>query len=514
MPMVPEAAYAMLACARLGAPHSVVFAGFSAEALRDRILDANCRVVLTADEGLRGAKKIPLKATVDKACKECPGVQHVVVLQRTGADVAMVAGRDTTLREALDRQRPYCPPEHLDSEDVLFMLYTSGSTGKPKGIVHSQAGYLLYTMVTTQTSFALSGAPGDVHFCMADLGWITGHSYIVYGPLGFGNTTFMFEGIPTYPECDRYWDMVARHKPTSFYTAPTAIRALMKAGPDPVKKHDRSSLRVLGTVGEPINPEAWKWYHEVVGDSKIPIVDTFWQTESGGHLVTPNPAVHRLKPGAAVAPFFGIELAVLDEKTGEPIAGNDVKGVLAVAQSWPSMTRTIHGDHQRYLTTYFKPYPGYYFTGDGCMRDKDGYIWITGRVDDVLNVSGHRIGTAEVESALVAHEACAEAAVVGIPHDVKGQAIFAYCSLADGFPESADLVSALKQAVRSGVGAFAQPDYIVVTPILPKTRSGKIMRRVLRKIACKESDQLGDTSTMADQSAVPTLIERVGKLNL
>eukprot|EP00163_Fabomonas_tropica_P027354 TRINITY_DN5231_c0_g2_i1.p1 TRINITY_DN5231_c0_g2~~TRINITY_DN5231_c0_g2_i1.p1 ORF type:complete len:755 (-),score=184.50 TRINITY_DN5231_c0_g2_i1:68-2026(-) len=509
MPMVPEAAYAMLACARIGAPHSVVFAGFSAEALRDRILDCKCKLVITADEGLRGTKVIPLKVTTDKAVAQCPCVERVLVYQRTGNEKVPHGPKDKYLREALDAQRPYCPPEVMDSEDILFYLYTSGSTGKPKGLAHSQAGYLVYTAFTHKNTFDYQ--EGDVYACVADIGWITGHSYIVYGPLANGATTVMFESVPTYPNPGRYWDMVARHKINSFYTAPTAIRALMKSGDEPVQKYDRSSLRVLGTVGEPINPEAWKWYFNVVGEGRCPIVDTFWQTESGGHLVTPLPKATPLKPGSATYPFFGIELAVLDQHTGEVKEGNNVEGVLAIAQPWPSIARTIFGDHQRYLTTYFRPYPGYYFTGDGCKRDEDGMIWITGRVDDVLNVSGHRIGTAEVESALVCHEGCAEAAVVGIPHDVKGQAIFAYCSLKDGYHDTEDVVAQLRLEVRKQIGPFATPDHVVITPGLPKTRSGKLMRRLLRKIASRESspEQLGDVSTLADPSIVQTLIDIV-----
>jgi|EP00161_Ancyromonas_sigmoides_P005279 acetyl-CoA synthetase len=510
MPMVPEAAYAMLACARIGAPHSVVFAGFSADALRDRIVDARCGIVLCADEGVRGRRTIPLKRTVDKAVAGIDFVRHVMVLQRTGnPDVPMAAPRDVLMRELMDAQRPYCPPEPMDSEDNLFLLYTSGSTGKPKGIVHTQAGYLLFAAYTHRTTFDYRD--GDVYACMADVGWITGHTYIVYGPLANGATTMMFEGVPGVPDAGRYWDMVERHGITSFYTAPTALRYLMKYGDEFPKKYDLSSLRVLGTVGEPINPEAWRWYYEVIGAAKCAVVDTFWQTESGGHLLTPAPCATPLKAGSATLPFAGVEPVILDERSGEVREGNDVRGVLAIAQPWPGMCRTIYGDHQRYLNTYFRAYPGYYFTGDGAWRDQDGYYWITGRVDDVLNVSGHRIGTAEIESALVAHASCAEAAVVGIPHDVKGQAIFAYCTLAEGCEDPTAAAAALRQEVRSVIGPFATPDHVVVTPGLPKTRSGKIMRRLLRKIASRESspEQLGDTSTLADESVVQVLIDIV-----
>jgi acetyl-CoA synthetase len=505
MPMVPEAATAMLACARIGAVHSVIFGGFSADSVRDRIIDADCRVIITADEGLRGKKIVPLKKTVDQALNSCPDVHSVVVFQRTGADVPMKAGRDILMREAMDAQRAYCPPEMMDSEDLLFLLYTSGSTGKPKGVAHTTAGYLLYTAVTHKYVFDYH--EGDIYACMADVGWVTGHSYIVYGPLCNGATTFMFEGIPTYPDAGRYWDMVERHNINSFYTAPTAIRAIAKEGDEWVHKYKRRSLRILGSVGEPINPEAWRWYYEVVGEGRCALVDTFWQTETGGHMITPLPGAIDLKPGSATLPFFGVVPVVLDEK-GNEISGNDVSGILAIKAAWPGIARTVYGDHARFLNTYFKPYPGYYFTGDGCRRDKDGFYWITGRVDDVINVSGHRMGTAEVESALVAHESCAEAAVVGYPHEIKGAGIFAYVILKNGFSESPELIKALKDEVRKIIGPIATPDKILVTPGLPKTRSGKIMRRILRKVAAQETDNLGDITTLADPSVVQLLIEK------
>lgn len=503
MPMIPEAAMAMLACARLGAAHSVVFAGFSAESLRDRINDARCTAVITADEGLRGGKIIPLKRTVDEAVMACPTVQHVFVVKRTGNKVPFFAPRDLWLDELMVAERPYCPIEDMDAEDTLFLLYTSGSTGQPKGIAHTTAGYLLYAALTHR--YVFDYRPGDVYACVADIGWITGHSYVVYGPLANGATTVMFESIPTYPDAGRYWDMVERHGITQFYTAPTAIRAIAREGDDFVTKYDRSSLRVLGSVGEPINPEAWRWYNEVVGDRQCAIVDTWWQTETGGIMITPLPGVTSTKPGSATKPFFGIEPVVLDEH-GNEIEGNDVSGVLAVKQAWPSMARTIQGDHQRFLDTYLRPFNGYYFTGDGVHRDADGYYWITGRVDDVLNVSGHRMGTAEVESALVAHPACAEAAVVGFPHEIKGQGIFAYVILKDGYEGDSSLVGELKNEVRHHIGPIATPDVILIAPGLPKTRSGKIMRRILRKIASQETDSLGDTSTLADPSVVDALI--------
>jgi acetyl-CoA synthetase len=505
LPMIPEAAYAMLACARIGAVHSVVFAGFSAESLRDRIIDANCKVVITADEGLRARKIVPLKRTVDEAVMACPCVERVLVVRRTGNKVPFYPQRDLWLDDAKAQERPYCPIEPMDSEDQLFLLYTSGSTGKPKGIAHTTAGYLLHASLTHQ--YVFDYRPGDIYACVADVGWVTGHSYVVYGPLANGATTVMFESIPTYPDAGRYWDMVSRLKITQFYTAPTAIRAIAREGDAFVKKYDRSTLRVLGSVGEPINPEAWRWYHEVVGDSRCAIVDTFWQTETGGIMITPLPGATATKPGSATLPFFGIEPVLLDER-GNELVGNDVSGILAFRRSWPSMARTIHGDHQRFLETYLKPFKGFYFTGDGCRRDSDGYYWITGRVDDVINVSGHRMGTAEVESALVSHPGCAEAAVVGYPHEIKGQGIFAYVILKDGFKENQELIGELRNEVRHHIGPIATPDVILIAPGLPKTRSGKIMRRILRKIAARETDNLGDTTTLADPGVVQALIDK------
>tara|TARA_B110001452_G_scaffold8431_1_gene7399 strand:+ start:237 stop:2114 length:1878 start_codon:yes stop_codon:yes gene_type:complete len=511
MPMVPEAAYAMLACARIGAIHSVVFAGFSAEALRARVIDSACAVVLTADEGLRAKKVIKLKQTVDAALSvpECACVTSVLVHKRTGGEIGWVEGRDQWMHEAMARERPFAAAEPMGGEEPLFLLYTSGSTGKPKGMMHTSAGYLLWSAFTHHYTFDYK--PGDVYACVADIGWITGHSYIVYGPLCNGATTVMFESLPTYPDAGRYWDLVQRHRINSFYTAPTAIRALMKFGTDPVKKYDRSSLRVLGSVGEPINPEAWRWYFEEVGEKRCVVVDTFWQTETGGHMITNLPGCTPMKPGAASLPMIGVRPVVVDPTSGAIISGNGVEGVLCVSQPWPGIARTIWGDHERYLATYLKCYDGMYFTGDGCRRDKDGYFWITGRVDDVLNVSGHRLGTAEIESALVAHPACVEAAVVGIPHEIKGCGVFAFVILAEGVASTPDLIPSLKQSVRNEIGGLAIPDGIAIVSGLPKTRSGKIMRRVLRKIACKESDQLGDVSTLADPSIVDELIKVVGK---
>lgn len=506
MPMIPEAAMAMLACARIGAIHSVVFAGFSAEALRERILDSDCCCLITADEGLRGKKVIPLKRTADEAVAACPNVHTVLVAKRTGAEVSQQP-RDVDLAKAMQGERPYCPCEAMDSEDLLFLLYTSGSTGKPKGLAHSTAGYLLYTALTHQ--YVFDYREGDIYACVADIGWITGHSYIIYGPLLNGATTVMFESIPTYPDAGRYWDMVERHKINIFYTAPTAIRAIAREGDDFVKKYDRSSLRVLGSVGEPINPEAWKWYYDIVGEGRCTIVDTWWQTETGGIMITPLPGVTENKPGSATRPFFGIEPVLLDEK-GKVIEGNGVEGLLAIQHSWPSIARTIYGDHQRFMETYLKPFEGFYFTGDGCRRDEDGYYWITGRVDDVINVSGHRMGTAEVESALVTHPSCAEAAVVGFPHEVKGQGIFAYVVLKEAYEVDESLLGELKNEVRHHIGPIATPDEIVIVPGLPKTRSGKIMRRILRKVAAKELENLGDTSTLADPAVVDKIIQLRG----
>jgi len=508
MPMMPEAVMVMLACARIGAPHSVVFAGFSAEALRDRIIDGQSKWLFTSDQGLRGGKVLDLKMICDKAVAQASCVEKVGVFQRTGNSVPMVDGRDVNMDEFKNRFRPYCPAEPMDSEDTLFLLYTSGSTGRPKGIAHCTAGYLLYASFTTQNSFQLQ--EGDVYACVADIGWITGHSYIVYGPLVNGTTTFMFESTPMYPDHGRYWDMIQRHRITQFYTAPTAIRALMRFGPEKVAEYDKSSLRVLASVGEPINPEAWRWYHQYVGEGRCPIIDTFWQTETGGHVGTPIPGYSPMKPGSCSFPSPGIKFAVLDAQSGEELTGNDVEGVLCIKEPWPSVARTIYGDHERFLSTYTQTYPGYYFTGDGVKRDKDGFYWITGRVDDVLNASGHRLGTAEIESALVLHQAVSEAAVVGFPHDVKGQGICCYVTLKEGVEDKPELEKLLKQQVRLAIGPFATPDVIITTPGLPKTRSGKIMRRILRKIV--ESDegktQLGDISTLAEPSIVEYLIKK------
>jgi acetyl-CoA synthetase len=510
MPMIPEAAYAMLASTRIGLIHSVVFAGFSAQALKDRMVDAQSPMVVTADQGLRGKKVIELKKICDDAMEGLDFVKTCFVFARTGAEVNMKEGRDVKALEAAKNMKPYCPVEEMDSEDILFMLYTSGSTGKPKGVAHCTAGYLMWTSMTVRNVFDLH--VGDNYCSVADIGWITGHSYIIYGPLCNGVSTFIFESVPTYPDAGRYWDMVQRHKITQFYTAPTAIRTLMKSGPDWVNKYDLSSLRVLGSVGEPINPEAWRWYYDVVGKKKCSVVDTFWQTETAGHMMTGLPGSHMMKPGSCSLPFFGVKPAVLDPTTGKELTGNNVAGVLCFAQSWPSMIRTVYGDHQRYLDTYLKPYPGYYLTGDGCVRDKDGYYWITGRVDDVVNVSGHRIGSAEVEHALVGHPSTAEAAVVGFPHDVKGSGLFCYVILNDGVEGNDALKGELKAAVRKEVGPFAMPDQIIFTSNLPKTRSGKIMRRILRKIAENDTSNLGDTSTLLDPSIVDELKEKAAAL--
>ncbi|MDH1682229.1 acetate--CoA ligase [Pseudomonas chengduensis] len=504
MPMIPEAAYAMLACARIGAVHSVVFGGFSPDALRDRILDADCRAVITADEGVRGGKYIPLKANVDKALQSCPDVSTVVVVERTQGDVAWVEGRDLWYHQALKEVEADCPAEPMDAEDPLFILYTSGSTGKPKGVLHTTGGYLLGAAMTHKYVFDYH--EGDIYWCTADVGWVTGHSYIVYGPLANAATTLMFEGVPNYPDASRFWQVIDKHQVNTFYTAPTALRALMREGEAPVKATSRSSLRLLGTVGEPINPEAWEWYFHVVGDTRCPIVDTWWQTETGSILITPLPGATDLKPGSATRPFFGVQTVLLDEQ-GKEIIGAGA-GVLAIKASWPSQIRSVYGDHQRMIDTYFKPYPGYYFTGDGARRDEDGYYWITGRVDDVINVSGHRIGTAEVESALVLHDAVAEAAVVGYPHDVKGQGIYAYVTLMNGQEPSDELKKDLLALVGKEIGSFAKPELIQWAPGLPKTRSGKIMRRILRKIACNELENMGDTSTLADPSVVDSLIDQ------
>lgn len=510
LPMIPALAYTMLACARIGAPHSVVFAGFSADSLRDRINDGASKWVVTSDEGLRGGKRIPLKKTVDAACAGAPVVEKVFMFKRTGADVSVVDGRDVWMEPEMETARPYCPATPLDSEDMLFLLYTSGSTGKPKGVAHTQAGYLLYTMLTHRYVFDIR--EDDVYACVADCGWITGHSYIIYGPLANGATTLMFESTPLYPNASRYWDLVARNKVTQFYTAPTAIRALMRFGTDPVDGYDLSSLRVLGSVGEPINPEAWRWYYNNIGKGKCKIVDTYWQTETGGIMLTPLPEATPTKPGSATLPFFGIEPVIRDKESGEELEGDDVSGVLCVRNPWPSLARTVYGDHARYLKVYMTAYPGNYFTGDGCIRDKDGYYWVTGRVDDVLNVSGHRLGSAEIESALVAHEFVAEAAVIGFPHEVKGEGLCCYVTLVATASDSDETIKELKNQVRKVIGPFATPDYIVITPALPKTRSGKIMRRVLRKIIAGETDALGDVTTLADSSVIEGLIAKVATL--
>ncbi|GLK91859.1 acetate--CoA ligase [Pseudomonas turukhanskensis] len=503
MPMVPEATYAMLACARIGAVHSVVFGGFSPDALRDRILDADCRTVITADEGVRGGKYVPLKKNVDKALESCPNVSTVVVVQRTQGDVAWSEGRDLWYHEAVSAADSDCPPEPMDAEDPLFILYTSGSTGKPKGVLHTTGGYLLVAAMSHKYVFDYH--EGDIYWCTADVGWVTGHSYIVYGPLANGATTLVFEGVPNYPDSSRFWQVIDKHEVNIFYTAPTALRALMREGSAPVEKTSRASLRLLGSVGEPINPEAWEWYFNVVGECRCPIVDTWWQTETGGIMLTPLPGATVLKPGSATKPFFGVQPALLDEQ-GKEIEGAGA-GVLVMKASWPSQIRSVYGDHQRMIDTYFKPYPGYYFSGDGARRDADGDYWITGRIDDVINVSGHRIGTAEVESALVLHDAVAEAAVVGYPHDVKGQGIYAFVTLMQGIEVSDELQKELLALVGKEIGSFAKPELLQWAPGLPKTRSGKIMRRILRKIACNELDSLGDTSTLADPSVVDSLID-------
>jgi acetyl-CoA synthetase len=503
LPMIPEAAVAILACARIGAIHSVVFGGFSPDSLVGRIQDCQSNCIITADEGLRGGRKVALKANADTALAKCPTVKSCIVVRRTGGQVNWVAGRDVWYHEACAKVSKDCPPEPMNAEDPLFILYTSGSTGKPKGVLHTTGGYLVYTAMTHQYVFDYHD--GDIYWCTADVGWVTGHSYIVYGPLANGATSLMFEGVPNYPDASRFWQVVDKHKVNIFYTAPTAIRALMREGEDPVKRTSRKSLRLLGTVGEPINPEAWLWYHRVVGDGRCPIVDTWWQTETGGILITPLPGATPLKPGSATRPFFGVKPAIVDGE-GKLLEG-EATGNLCILDAWPGQMRTVYGDHQRFIDTYFKTFPGKYFTGDGCRRDQDGYYWITGRVDDVINVAGHRLGTAEVESALVAHPKVAESAVVGYPHDIKGQGIYAYVTLKVGVQPSDELRKELIQWVRKEIGPIATPDLLQWAPGLPKTRSGKIMRRILRKIAENDYGALGDTSTLADPAVVNDLVE-------
>ncbi len=503
MPMIPEAAYAMLACARIGAVHSVVFGGFSPDSLAGRIHDCESNCVITADEGVRGGKPIPLKANTDKAMESCPTVKSVIVVKRTGGEIGWVEGRDVWYEEGTAAQPTTCAAEPMDAEDPLFILYTSGSTGKPKGVMHTTGGYLLYAAMTHQYVFDYHD--GDIYWCTADVGWVTGHTYIIYGPLANGAVTLMFEGVPNYPDSSRCWQVVDKHKVSIFYTAPTAIRALMREGYEPVTGTSRESLRLLGSVGEPINPEAWRWYYHVVGDGRCPIVDTWWQTETGGILITPLPGAVALKPGSATRPFFGIRPLIVDAE-GNELTG-ECEGLLCMADSWPGQMRSLYGDHDRFISAYFSQYPGRYFTGDGCRRDADGYYWITGRVDDVINVSGHRMGTAEVESALVAHPSVSEAAVVGYPHEIKGQGIYAYVTLTEGVETSEELRAELVKWVRKEIGPIATPDLIQWAPGLPKTRSGKIMRRILRKIAGDDFANLGDTSTLADPSVVEHLVE-------
>ncbi|MES9894578.1 MAG: acetate--CoA ligase [Candidatus Thiodiazotropha endolucinida] len=504
LPMIPEAAVAMLACTRIGAVHSIVFGGFSPDALRDRILDSDCQVVITADQSMRGGKRVPLKANADKAIAQCPNVHTCLVVKRGGDPVEWNEDRDVWYHEAMSSASTDCPAEEMAADDPLFILYTSGSTGKPKGVLHTTGGYLLQAAMTHKLVFDYKD--GEVYWCTADVGWVTGHTYIVYGPLTNGAISVMFEGIPTYPDISRFWQVCDKHNVATFYTAPTAIRSLMSAGEEPVKKTSRGSLRLLGTVGEPINPEAWEWYHRVVGDERCPIVDTWWQTETGAHMLTPLPGATTLKPGSATRPFFGVDPVLLDDQ-GVEIDGNPAEGNLAIKYPWPSMMRTVYGDHKRFFETYFAMYPGYYFTGDGARRDEDGYYWITGRVDDVLNVSGHRLGTAEIESALVLHDQVAEAAVVGYPHDLTGQGIYAYVTLMAGTEGSDELKAELVKLVRTEIGPIAKVNLIQWAPGLPKTRSGKIMRRILRKIAANELENLGDTSTLADPTVVDNLID-------
>ena len=504
MPMIPEAAFAMLACTRIGAIHSIVFGGFSPEALASRIKDSDCQVVITADQSMRGGKRVPLKANADIALQACPNVHTCLVVKRGGDPIDWVEDRDVWYHDAVTAASTDCPPEEMDSEDPMFILYTSGSTGTPKGVQHSTGGYLLQAAMTHEAVFDYK--EGEVYWCTADVGWVTGHTYIVYGPLANGATTLMFEGIPTYPDISRFWQVVDKHNVSIFYTAPTAIRSLMGAGNEPVEKTSRKSLRVLGTVGEPINPEAWEWYYNVIGNGNCPIVDTWWQTETGSHMMTPLPGVNDLKPGSAMQPFFGVNPLLLDDE-GNVIEGNPAVGNLAIDRPWPSMLRTVYGDHKRFYETYFSMFKGYYFTGDGDKRDEDGHYWITGRVDDVLNISGHRLGTAEIEAALGLHDKVAEAAVVGYPHDLTGQGIYAYVTLMVGETGSDELKTDLVKLVRSEIGPIAKVNIIQWAPGLPKTRSGKIMRRILRKVAVNEIDSLGDTSTLADPSVVDDLIE-------
>ena len=503
MPMIPEAAFAMLACTRIGAVHSVVFGGFSPEALKDRILDSNCQTLITADEGVRGGKKVSLKANADKALAACPNIHTCLVVKHTGADIAWHEDRDIWYHDTVDSADSDCTPESMDAEDPLFILYTSGSTGKPKGVLHTTGGYLLQSAMSFK--YVFDYREGDVFWCTADVGWITGHTYIIYGPLANGAISLMFEGVPTYPDAGRCWEVIDKHQVNTFYTAPTAIRALHAMGDEPVTRSSRASLRLLGTVGEPINPEAWEWYYNVIGDSRCPIVDTWWQTETGAHMITPLPGAMALKPGSASLPFFGVDLALLTEQ-GVEIEGPGA-GYLVIKSSWPGQIRSVYGDHQRMIDTYFKPYPGYYFTGDGASRDEDGYYRITGRVDDVLNVSGHRLGTAEIESALVLHALISEAAVVGYPHDIKGQGIYAYVTPMQGVEPSEKLREELIASCSAEIGTIAKPDIIQWASGLPKTRSGKIMRRILRKIAENELDNLGDISTLADPSVVENLVK-------
>ena len=505
MQMIPQLPVAMLACARIGAVHSVVFGAFSPDSLRNRINDSACKVLITQDTGVRGTKQnIPMKTNADKAVAETPSIEYVVVVQRTGETVEMVNERDLWWHEVMATAEPECTPEKMDAEDPLFILYTSGSTGKPKGVLHTSGGYLVYTSFTHEKVFDYQ--PGDIYWCTADIGWITGHSYIVYGPLANRAVTIMFEGVPNYPDYGRFWDVVDKHKVKQFYTAPTALRALMKEGDEPVTSRDLSSLRLLGTVGEPIKEPEWMWYHNVVGKGKCPIVDTWWQTETGGILITPLPGATPTKPGSATNPFFGIQPVLLSED-GQEIEGNDVQGLLAIKESWPGQMRTLYGDHQRFIDTYFSQVPGYYFTGDGARRDEDGYYWITGRVDDVLNISGHRIGTAEVEGAIGKASGVAEAAVVGFPHDIKGQGIYAFVTLMTGVAENEEVNAGILESVTKDIGPHAKPDKIQYTPALPKTRSGKIMRRILRNIAEGDTENMGDISTLADPSVVDDLVK-------